>query len=81
MDFDQWGPLFALGMGFFILFCLSVAVFVWYKIIGRTGYTAWLALLMIVPLANLVLTLVLAFSEWPIQREVAVLRSQAAGRL
>ncbi len=27
------------------------------------------------------LMLVLAFSEWPIQREVAVLRSQAAGRL
>jgi hypothetical protein len=66
-------------MGLIFLMCLTAAVFVWYKIIGRTGYSAWLALLMIVPLANLVLMLVLAFSEWPVQREVATLRSRAAG--
>jgi hypothetical protein len=79
MDFDQWGPFVVVGFGFFILICLSVAVFVWYKIIGRTGYSPWLSLLMVVPLANLVVMLVLAFSEWPIQREVATLRSRTAG--
>lgn len=79
MDWDQLGPLFVVGMGLFFLVCLTVAVFVWYKIIGRTGYSAWLALLMIVPLANLVLMLVLAFSEWPVQRELALLKGRAAG--
>jgi uncharacterized membrane protein YraQ (UPF0718 family) len=79
MDFDQWGPFVAMGFGLFVLACLAVAVFVWYKIVGRTGYHPALAFLMIVPLANVVLLLVLAFSDWPIQREVEALRRQATG--
>jgi hypothetical protein len=65
-------------MGLFMLVCLAAAVVVWWKIVGRTGYNPALSLLMIVPLANLVMILVLAFSEWPVQKELAALRSQAA---
>ena len=79
MDFDQWGPFVAMGFGLFILLCLTAAVFVWWKIVGRTGYHPALAFFMIVPLANIVLLLVLAFSDWPIQREVEALRRQVAG--
>jgi hypothetical protein len=73
--------LFAVGVGLFGLAAAAVGIFIWWKIIARTGYNAWLSLLIIVPLANLVLMLVLAFSEWPVQRELATLKSQAAARL
>jgi hypothetical protein len=56
-----------------ILFAL-VIVAVW-KILSKAGYAGPLALLAVVPLVNVVLFLVFAFSEWPIQRELRELRS------
>lgn len=56
-----------------VLFAL-VIVAMW-KILGKAGYAGPLALLAIVPVVNVVLLLVFAFSEWPIQREVRELRT------
>ncbi len=52
------------------------AVFIigWCMIWKRAGYSWALGLLMMVPLANLVAFLVLAFSRWPVQREAQHLR-------
>jgi hypothetical protein len=46
----------------------------WVAIFGKTGYSGWLGVLMIVPVVNVVAFFVLAAREWPIQREVRDLR-------
>lgn len=51
-----------------------------WKIIGKTGNAGALALLMFVPLGNLFLILWLAFSEWPIEKELANLRARDRGQ-
>ena len=60
----------------FILLLIVGMVFVYYKIVERTGYNGWMALLMFVPLLNIGLLLYLAFADWPIQRENRALRAQ-----
>lgn len=68
------GLVFVLiGLGLFLF-----ALWVWVRIVGRTGHNQWLGLLMVVPIANLVLMLILAFAEWPIHREIETLRRQLA---
>ena len=57
-----------------LLVVFTVAVIVWWKICKKAGYSGWLGLLMIIPIANLVLPLVIAFSEWPVLREIKALK-------
>ena len=40
------------------------------KIISRAGYSGWWVLMMFVPIVNIVMLLIFAFKEWPIQREL-----------
>lgn len=40
------------------------------KISSKAGYNWALGLIMLVPVANVILLLILAFSEWPIQKEL-----------
>jgi hypothetical protein len=56
------------------------AFFVWMyvRIIRRTGYSGWWVLMAFVPLGNLIALAFFAFSEWPIHRELAHLRRHAA---
>ncbi|MGB8621921.1 MAG: hypothetical protein WCD16_03785 [Paracoccaceae bacterium] len=54
------------GGGFFMLLIYAVLVVVpFYKLWQRTGHNGWIALLMIIPLVNVVMLYVLAFKEWP----------------
>lgn len=39
-----------------------------WRIVAKTGYPGALALRMLVPLVNLVLLWVFAFSEWPVEK-------------
>jgi len=43
----------------------ALVVFPWWRIISRTGLPGPLALLAIIPVANIVLLWVLAFIDWP----------------
>jgi hypothetical protein len=57
----------------FLLFTLAISILmavVYCKICSKAGYNWALGLLMFVPIANIVLPLILAFSEWPIQKEL-----------
>ena len=77
MDNDVFGLIFVLlavciGLAFF-----AFSVFIWVRIMGKTGHSGWLGLLMFVPIANFVMLLVLAFGEWPVHRELADARSRA----
>jgi hypothetical protein len=43
---------------------------IWWQIFKKAGYSGALGLLMIVPIVNFILLLYLAFSDWPIQRDL-----------
>jgi hypothetical protein len=67
-----------LGLGFGeLVLVMMVGVFplvaVW-RIVGKAGYPGVLALLVFIPLVNLIALYVFAFSEWPLER-------RAGGRL
>ncbi|MCF7956523.1 MAG: hypothetical protein K9M75_12030 [Phycisphaerae bacterium] len=62
-----------------LLIGLAVAIIsavVYCRICGKTGYHWALGLLMFVPIANLILPLILAFSEWPIEKELRSCKHQ-----
>jgi len=64
-----------LAIAFIVLFFLALTIIVWWRIMGKTGYPGVLGLLMLVPIANLVMFLVLAFSTWPIEKELKALKN------
>ena len=53
-----------------IMIIVAVKVLIFCKIFSRAGYSWALGLLILVPIANIVMLFVLAFAEWPIQREL-----------
>jgi uncharacterized membrane protein YhaH (DUF805 family) len=60
------------GLGllwFVIILCsLVLGIIVNWRIAAKAGYPGAISLLMLVPFANLVLLLIFAFGEWPIER-------------
>ncbi len=68
------GPM---GAFFWILILVAVAisVTVYWRVATKAGYAGALSLLMFLPLVNLVMLLIFAFSEWPIEKEIRALRS------
>jgi hypothetical protein len=72
-------PLLGGCVGFFTVAIIAViAALVYCKIFSKAGYHWAMGLLMLIPVANLIMLLVLAFSEWPIEREVKALRAANA---
>lgn len=53
--------IIALVVFVFMLFCYG-------KIFSKAGYSGWLALLMLVPLVNIVLFIWFAFADWPVAK-------------
>ena len=66
------GVIIVIGMAF-----AAFTLLVYFLIVKRTGYSPWLSLLMLVPVANLIVLIILAFTEWPIERELKALRARA----
>lgn len=66
----------ALGIVWFVVIIALCAFMVWvyWKIFSKAGFNGAMSLLMLVPIANLVAILLLAFSRWPIEDELARLR-------
>jgi hypothetical protein len=46
-----------------------IIVLPFWKIFGKAGFPSWLAILMIVPVLNIVLIYFVAFSRWPAMPE------------
>jgi hypothetical protein len=57
---------------------LVIALVAGSKILSKAGYSPWFCLLLIVPLVNIVMIFVFAYSEWPILKEIRTRRE--AGR-
>ena len=66
MHHGMWG----MGPGAMIVFAILVIVPVW-RICTKAGFSGWLALLSVVPIANLLLLYFLAFAQWPIERRLS----------
>jgi hypothetical protein len=62
------GELIIIG----VVLALVVVCYIipFWRICSKAGYSGALALLMFVPLANIVLLFFLAFSKWPIERRL-----------
>ena len=70
MDADMHGGAgFALLQVIFFLIGAVIVIIPFWKIYGKAGFSKWLSLLMIVPLINLIVLYVVAFSSWPTHRQ------------
>jgi len=63
---------------YFIILLGMIALFIWifWKIFTKAGFNGALAFLNLVPgVGNLICILILAFSAWPVENELAIYRS------
>ena len=57
-------PMWPFGPLMMLVIAVLVIVPFW-LIFAKAGFSGWLSLLMVVPIANIVMLYVLAFSAWP----------------
>ncbi|GAC1659072.1 MAG: hypothetical protein NVS9B12_11870 [Vulcanimicrobiaceae bacterium] len=69
---------FGIFIWLFVLVAVGFSLFVYWRIATKAGFSGWMSLLMFVPVANFVILLIFAFSEWPIEQELNRLRAGAA---
>ncbi len=65
--------VFGILMG---LIVLIIKILIYCKIFSKAGYCWALGLLMLVPIANIIMPFVLAFGDWPIQKELRLLKQR-----
>jgi hypothetical protein len=78
--FEHCPPVFAvilIAFGILMgLIVLIIKILIYCKIFSKAGYCWALGLLMLVPIANIIMPFVLAFGDWPIQKELRLLKQQ-----
>lgn len=52
----------------FLLIVLVVTLILNWRIAAKAGYPGWYSLGMLIPLVNLILYILFAFVEWPVER-------------
>ncbi len=65
MAFMLPGPMEMVVILFISIFVYILPVIAFWKICSKAGFPCALGLLMIIPIANIILPLYLAFAEWP----------------
>ena len=60
----------------FVLAIVAFVVFIWGTIFRKAGYSFWMALLMFIPLVNLIWLLIFAFGKWPALTELEIYRQR-----
>lgn len=68
--------IFAVFAIFLVLIVVAIKVLIFCKIFSKAGYCWALGLLMLVPVVNIIMPFVLAFADWPIQKELRLLKQQ-----
>ncbi|MHC4172998.1 MAG: hypothetical protein ACYST5_08675 [Planctomycetota bacterium] len=62
---------------FFVALIVAVIkVLIFCKIFSKAGYSWALGLLILVPIANIIMAFFLAFADWPIRKELRLLKQQ-----
>ncbi len=69
-------PIMILLAALFGLAFLILAIVIWCKIFAKAGYGWAFGLLMFVPIANIIMIFVLAFGDWPVQRQLRMVQQQ-----
>lgn len=70
MSNDAMGAGVALGFLVFYLVIVVVMIVAYWKIWSKAGFNGAWSLLMLIPLANIIAFLYLAFAEWPIHKRM-----------
>jgi hypothetical protein len=58
------------------LFMTVITAIVYCMIFSKAGYCWALGLLVLVPIANIIMPLILAFGDWPVRKELRLLKQQ-----
>jgi NADH:ubiquinone oxidoreductase subunit 6 (subunit J) len=66
---SEHDPVHVLIGAIFVVIILVVILLPYFRIFKRTGHNGWWALLMIVPVANIITLYIIAFSRWPALEE------------
>lgn len=65
------------GVGLVVAIVVWLVVVIAYiRIIQKAGYSGWWILIGLVPVVNVIMFLVFAYSRWPVQRELDELRAR-----
>lgn len=76
-DLSGWGVGAIVAAGLVGLAVWLIFLIAYIKIISKAGYSGWWVLIMFVPIVNVIMLLVFAYKQWPVQRELAELRAWA----
>lgn len=77
-EYPEWVGWLTGGLGLVVLVVYGLVMLVAYiRIIQKAGYSGWWILVALVPVLNLVMFLVFAFSRWPVLRELDARRAGA----
>ena len=75
------GPAVVISIALAVLLVggLGTILLVWAhcRIFSKAGFSWAMGLLMLVPLVNAFVPFILAFSDWPVQREIRMLKEQS----
>ncbi len=76
----DFAPVFGVALIIFVVFVLlivtAVKILIYCRIFSNAGYCWALGLLMLIPIANIIMLFVLAFGDWPVQKELRLLKQQ-----
>ncbi len=59
------------GHWLFMLLWIAIILPPFWKIFSKAGFSGWLSLLIFVPLVNLVVLYIVAFTDWPALKSTA----------
>ena len=63
-------------IAYIVLVLTAIKVFSFCKIFSKAGYSWAFGLLMLLPFAEIVIPLVLAFTDWPVCRELRLFKQE-----
>ena len=66
-------------IAFIALVFTAIKVFSFCRIFSRTGYSWAFGLLMLLPLSEVVIPLILALIDWPVSKELCLLKQEQSG--
>lgn len=81
MSYDSSTTGAAFGTGLLIIGVINLAILIfaiimWWNIFSKAGYSGARSLLLLIPIVNLIIFIMFAFSKWPVLRELEQRRAQ-----
>jgi uncharacterized membrane protein YhaH (DUF805 family) len=68
--------IFAFLFAFIFLVVLTVKLLICCRIFSNAGYSWALGLLMLIPVVNIIMAFYLAFADWPVNKELRLLKQK-----